>query len=87
VIPPYWLYATKRGERPSQPCGAVSLPCHPALEQQPEPVIGEVAQAVPEALDLLDEQVDGLGGAVGGAPGDMPGQDLGLLSSYGAGKA
>jgi hypothetical protein len=38
------------------------------------------------ALDLLDEQVDGLGGSVGAAIGDMPGQDLGLPGSHGAGQ-
>ena len=31
----------------------MSLPCHPTVEQQPQPVVAEVAEAMPEALDLL----------------------------------
>jgi hypothetical protein len=41
-------------------------------------VVGEVAEAVPDALDLLDQQVDGLGGPVGAAIGGVEGEDLGL---------
>src|SRR6266498_6065030 len=63
---------------PSQSCDSVSLPPDGTVQQQPKSVVVEIAKAVPDALDLLDQQVDGLGGAVGAAAGGMPGQDLGL---------
>ena len=31
----------------------MGLPCHPAVEQQPQPVVGEAAKAVPDPLHLL----------------------------------
>jgi hypothetical protein len=74
-------------DRPaSQSCGLGSLPNHPAV-QQPQAVVGEAAEAVPDTLDLLDEQVDGLGGAVGAAPGRVEGQDFGLPGPDRAGQA
>ena len=42
---------------------------------------------MPDALDLFDEQVDGLGRSVGAPVGGVEGQDLGLPGSYGAGQA
>jgi hypothetical protein len=62
----------------------MSLPPDAAMQQQPQPVVSEVAEAVADALHLLDQQVDGLDGPVGAAIGGMPGQDLGLPSSHGA---
>src|SRR5215216_4536535 len=78
-----WLYATKRGEQSRSP---VSLPPDAAMQQQPQPVIGEVAEAVADPLHLLDEQVDRLGGPIGAAGGQVPGQDLGLPGPHGAGQ-
>jgi hypothetical protein len=54
------------------------------VQQQPQPIVGEVAEAVPDPLHLLDQQVDGLGGPVGTAIGSRPSEDLGLSGSYGA---
>jgi hypothetical protein len=73
-------------EMASQPCGPVRLPPDPAMEQQPQPVVGEVAEAMPDPLSLLDHQVDGVGGPVGAALDDMEGEDLGLPDPNGAGK-
>jgi hypothetical protein len=54
------------------------------VQQQPQSVIVEIAEAVPDPLHLLDEQVDGLGGSIGAAVGGMPSEDLGLPDPYGA---
>src|SRR5215217_5241541 len=70
----------------SQSRGPVSLPPDATVQQQPQPVVGEVAEAVPNALDLLNQQVHGFGRPVGAAAGDMEGEDLSLPGSYGAGK-
>ena len=70
----------------SQSGGAVGLPPDAAVQQQPQPVVGEVAEAVPDPLDLLDQQVQCLGGPVGAAIGGVEGEDLGLPRSDGAGK-
>src|SRR5919106_2111441 len=45
----------------SQSCGPVSLPPDATVQQQAQAVVGEVAEAVPDALDLLDKQIHGLG--------------------------
>jgi hypothetical protein len=37
----------------SQACGRVRRPADAAVQQQPQPVVGEVAEAMPDALDLL----------------------------------
>jgi hypothetical protein len=58
-------------ERPPQSCGPVSLPPDAAVQQQPQPVVGEVTEPVPDALHLLDEQVQRLGGPVGAAAGGL----------------
>ena len=71
----------------SQSCGLVNLPPTNAIRQQPQAVVGEVAKAVADALDLLDQQVHGLGGPARAAIGGMPGKDLGLPGPHGAGKA
>jgi hypothetical protein len=39
-----------------------------AVKEQPQPVVGEVAKAPADALDVLDGQVDGLGGAIARSP-------------------
>jgi hypothetical protein len=39
------------------------------VQQQAEPIVAEVPEAVPDALDLLDQQVDALGHAVRPAGG------------------
>jgi hypothetical protein len=41
---------------------------------------------VPDPLDLLDQQVDRLGGSVGTAIGGVKGEDLGLPRLDGAGQ-
>src|SRR5215211_2978777 len=38
---------------PSQVCGPVSLPDDAAVQQQPQAIVGEVAEAVADPLDLL----------------------------------
>jgi hypothetical protein len=68
----------------SQPCGPVTLPPDAAVQQQPQPVVAEVAEAVPDPLHLLDQQVHGLGGPVGTAACGMEGEDLGLPDPDGA---
>ena len=45
------------------------------MKQQAQPVVAEVAEAMADPLDLLDEQVHGLGGAVGAAAGGVEGED------------
>jgi hypothetical protein len=77
------LYAAKALRQqawgaPSQACGPGSLPRDAAVQQQPQPVVGEVAEAVPDPLDLLDQQVDGLSGPIGAAIGGVEGEDLDL---------
>ena len=64
----------------------MSLPPDAAVQQQPQPVVGEVTEAVPDPLHFLDEQVDRLGGPVGTAAGGMSSQDLGLPGPDGAGQ-
>jgi hypothetical protein len=56
------------------------------VEQEPEAIVLEVAEAVADALDLLHEQVHGLGGSVGEA-GAVPAQDLVLPAAHGGGEA
>ena len=81
------LYAPQTWCAASQSCGLVNLPPTNAIRQQPQAVVGEVAKAVADALDLLDQQVHGLGGPARAAIGGMPGKDLGLPGPHGAGKA
>ena len=45
-------------------------------EQDADPVVGEVAEAVGEEAGLLDDAVDGLGAGVGDASGGEVGQQL-----------
>src|SRR5215213_2451381 len=45
-------------------------------EQDPEPVVLEIPEAMGEPADLLDDQVDGLGAAVGDAGGVEVGRHL-----------
>jgi hypothetical protein len=71
---------------PSQSYGLVSLPPDATVKQQAQSVVGEVAEAMADALDLLDEQVHGLGRAVGAAAGGVEGQDFGLPRPDGTGK-
>jgi hypothetical protein len=42
---------------PSQSCSLVSLPPDATVQQQPQ--LSTFAKAVPNGLDLLDQQVDG----------------------------
>ena len=53
------------------------------VKQDPQPVVGEGAKAVAGALDLRDQQVEPLGGAVRGA-GCVVGEDLGAPAQAGA---
>jgi hypothetical protein len=73
-----WLYATKRGERLLAVSRSGQSVADAAVQQQPQPVVGEVAEAVPDPLHLLDQQVDGLGRPVGAAIGGVEGRGLGL---------
>ena len=52
------------------------------VEQHPQPVVLEGAEAMAAPLDLLHEQVQPFGRAVGGT-GVVMGQDLGAPSSQG----
>ena len=45
-----------------------------AVQQEAEPVVVEVAVAVPDPFDLLDQGVDRFGGSVGDAAGVEVGQ-------------
>ena len=45
-------------------------------KQDPDPVVGEVAEAVGESAGLLDDAVDGFGTAVGDSAGVEVGKDL-----------
>jgi hypothetical protein len=65
----------------------VNLPSATTVQQQPQPVIVEVTEALADPLHLLDQQVDGLGGPVGAAIGGMPSKDLGLPGPYGVSQA
>jgi hypothetical protein len=38
---------------PAHSCGPVSLPGDAAVQQQPQPVVGEVAEAMPDPLTFL----------------------------------
>src|SRR5690606_37467595 len=64
-----WLTASDSGD-------GWSLPFDAAGEEQPEPVVVEVAEAVAGSAGVLDEQVHGLGGAVAGAVGGVEGEKL-----------
>jgi hypothetical protein len=79
---------TSRSERehPQQPVCATASPFDAAVQQESEPIVLEVAEAVPDALDLLDQQVHGFGGSVGQA-GAVPAEDLVLPPPDGGGEA
>lgn len=62
-------------------------PLDAAAEEEPSPVVVEVAVAVADAADLLDEQVDGFGRSVGGAGGGVEGEGLVAPPVNGAGEA
>jgi len=48
--------------------GSRSVPIDATVQQEAEPVVAEVALAVPpDSLHLLDQRVDGLGRSVGDA--------------------
>ena len=72
---------------PSQPCGLGSPPGDAAVQQQRQAAVGEVAEAMLNALDLLDQQVQGPSGPVGAAAGGVEGKDLGLPCPDRAGQA
>ena len=59
----YGLYDIERGDRARIPFGAVSLPGDAAVQEQAEPVVGEVAESEADPFDAFDQQVDRLGGA------------------------
>lgn len=52
--------------------------CAVGGEQDADPVVGEVPEAVSEAPGLFDDAVDGFGAVVGDPAGGEVGQDLGL---------
>jgi inner membrane protein involved in colicin E2 resistance len=47
---------------PSESYGLVSLPPNAAVQQQTQAVVGKVAEAMADPLDLVDKQVHGLVG-------------------------
>jgi hypothetical protein len=58
-----------------------------AVQEKAEPVVVDVAEAVPDPFDLLDQQVDRLCGPVGRAVGVEVGQQLRVPGVDGAGQA
>ena len=54
----------------------MTVPGDAAVQEQAEPVVGEVAEPEADCLDPLDQQVDRLGGSVGGASGGEVGEQL-----------
>src|SRR4051812_28479500 len=73
-----WLTASDSSGRPS-------LPFYAAAQQEPESIVVEVAIAVTDAADLLDEQVDRLGRPVRQLRG-VVGEDLVLPGADGGGQ-
>jgi hypothetical protein len=65
---------------------ATASPWGAASQQEPEPIVLEVAEPEAEPLDVLDDQVGALGGGVG-EPGVVPAQDWCLPAGDGAGEA
>ena len=57
-----WCASSDRGGRRSLPLHGA--PVDAGVEEQPEPVVVEVAEPVPDLLDLLDQAVDGFGRSV-----------------------
>jgi hypothetical protein len=55
------------------------------MQEQPQAVVGEVAKAVPDPLDLLYQEVHGLGEPVGAAAGRVEGEELGFHAPDGPG--
>src|SRR5271157_6055448 len=62
------------------------LPGDSAVQQQAQPVVTEIAEAVPDAQDFLDQQVDRFGGAVADSAGAEVGQELIAPGGEGAGQ-
>jgi hypothetical protein len=50
-------------------CGRTSLPYDSAAQEEPEPIVLVVAKAVADSAELLDEEVDRLGGPAPGHRG------------------
>ena len=65
----------------------MSVPVDAAVQQEPEPVVGEVAETVADALDFLDEQVHRFGAPVADAAGVEVGEQLTSPGVDGAGEA
>ena len=79
---------TSRSERehPRRQVYATASPFDAAVEQEPEAVVLEVAEAVADPFDLFDQQVHGFGWSVGQA-GAVPAQDLGFPAAHRRGEA
>jgi hypothetical protein len=52
------------------------LPGDSAVQQQAQPVVTEIPEAVSDTQDFLDQQVDRFGGAVADSAGAEAGQEL-----------
>src|SRR5215204_5895846 len=79
-----------RGERwlsTSDSAGGDGSPGDAAAEEESASIVGEVAVAVADATDLLDQQVDRFGRSVAGAAGGVEGEDLVAPAVDGAGEA
>jgi hypothetical protein len=68
----------------SNPCRSVIVPADAAVQQQAEPVIGEVSEPEPGAFNALDEQVHRFGRAVGSPASAEVGEQLVLPGGDGA---
>jgi hypothetical protein len=66
----------------SQSCGAMSLPPGAAVQSQPRPVVGEVAEAVPDLHDLLGQRLDGSGHGPLSRPSGRPASGLPRASDH-----
>ena len=66
-LPLNGVYAAKAGVAAWDSAGGDGSPCDAAADEESASVVGEVAVAVAEAADLLNEQVDGFSLSVWGA--------------------
>ena len=62
------------------------MPVDAGVQQEVQSVVVEVAESVADAFDLLDQQVDALGGSVGETAGGVEREDLGFPGEDGLGE-
>ena len=62
------------------------LPGDSAVQQEAQPVVTKIAEAVSDPQDFLDQQVDRFGGAIADSAGAEEGQELLAPGGEGAGQ-